>query len=156
VAAESFPQLEIGSLAEYAAAAGLPLLPKLAAHKNGNANARAAAQEILTQQLSHFFGKQPPNWIQQNLVAGARPDGFDALLGMVPGIVRYGFRAELIGPWNQAVVLLNHAAGFPDFPQSAGVGNPVQGAGTWFGMNLPLQERTDERGILACRLALWG
>jgi hypothetical protein len=154
---ESFPQLILGALSEYAVACNLPLISRLADHKTGNQAARQAAQTIVEQQITSYFGGVAPTWLPHIPTVAARSDGYDALLGLIPGVVYFGFRTA-VNPqatWSRCVTLRNLTTQFPPNPQAQGPGNAAAGCRAWINPFPQLCLGVDDSGIMCLDLALW-
>ncbi len=157
---ESFPQLILGPLQEMAAELDLAFIHRLNAHKGGNAAQRQAAQDILWPQILSFVGPAAnglADQLQQAPVP-ARPDVFDALIGLLPGIVYAGFVPPAVpdGPWANAVLLQNHAFPYPAWTEAQDPGQPMLGGHIWIDHAPNFQRGCDDSGILALNLGLWG
>jgi hypothetical protein len=155
---ESFPQLVLGSLAEFSLAYNLPLITRLAAHKKGNANTRSNAQSVVDAQIREFLGGIIVDWRPTDISIHARSDGYDALLGLLPGVVLHGYAppAREPSPWQRSVVLRNLAAPAPDYPVAQGVGQSAQGCRAWILTDPQIQTGIDESGIFCLDMRLWG
>lgn len=158
VVVESFPQLVLGALAEFASARGLPLIRRLAGHKNGNAAATIAAQQLLAALIVAFLRGETPQWSCGTLTPHARADGYDALLGLLPGLVHAGFvpPSDAASPWQRAVLLRNLSTPLPPFPLATGVGLPATGCRAWIEASPGFCGGVDGSGILTLDLGLWG
>jgi hypothetical protein len=115
---ESFPQLTLGPLAEFAAAYGLPMIARLAGHKTGSAHSMLTGQQRLNSQVVAFLDGLVPRWLPAGLTTRARADGYDAVLGLLPGIVWAGYvpPAKTPSRWQTAVMLRNLLPPIPAWP----------------------------------------
>lgn len=153
--AESFPQLVLGPLAEYAQSHALPLLRNLASHKSGRVSAIPAGQQRLADQVDCFVGVKP-SWIPNTLTAKARGDGWDALLGLLPGLVHHGWTpaGSNSGHWQKAILIKNLPAG--PVTTSNGAGTPATGCRAWIDATPTYFPGINDAGILTLGLSLWG
>jgi hypothetical protein len=158
VVVESFPQLVLGALAEFASALGLPLIRRLAGHKGGSAAAKSAAQQLLDAQIVRFLRGAIPQWAPGPLTPHACADAYDALLGLLPGLVHAGFvpPADVPRPWQRAVLLRNLSPPLPPFPMATGAGLPATNCRVWIQNSPTFGGGLDDSGILTLDLALWG
>jgi hypothetical protein len=136
----------------------MPLIEKLAAHKKGNARNLGAAQQVIDAHIVAFLNGTVPQWVPSTLTPRARADGYDALLGLLPGIVTSGYCAcpEHPGQWQSAVVLRNLATPLPPWPISQGAGLPMSGSRVWIRPATSFPPGIDDSGILCLDLSLWG
>lgn len=157
---ESFPQLTLGPLAEFAQAFAVPMIAQLAGHKTGNAARMLVGQQHLDAQLVAFLGGVALRWAPSmvGLTTRARADGYDAVLGLLPGLVWAGYvpPATTPSPWQRAVVLRNQSVSVDVFPITTGVGLPTTGARTWIRSLPTFGDGVDDSGILSLDMSLWG
>jgi hypothetical protein len=154
---ESFPQLALGPLAEFARAYGLPLITRLAAHKSGSAASMLKGQLPLQTQINAFLGGRTPQWIPEVLPVRARADGYDALLGLLPGLVWAGYTPPATAPsgWQNVVILRNLTSQLFPWPTSKGAGEPVSGTRNWIITSPAIPEGINDAGILCLDFSLW-
>jgi hypothetical protein len=158
VVVESFPQLVLGAVTEFASAQGLALIHRLAGHKSGNAAAMNVSQHLLGAQIATFLGGIIPQWVPDSLTPRERADGYDALLGLLPGLAHAGFvpPANAPSPWQRAVLLRNLSPPLPPWPVATGAGLPATGCRQWIQTAPAFGAGVDDSGILCLDLALWG
>lgn len=106
VVVESFPQLSVPSLLEFAETEGLPSggIHRLNAHKTGAADARGSAQRELLGAFERWTGRR---------VVGLPPtstggDGLDAVIGLLPATVLLDAAHQRAGSTSWAEVVRLH------------------------------------------------
>ena len=161
VAVESFPQLVLGSLAEFSAAHDVQLIHRLSAHKGPNNVQREVGQGVLLGQITAFLGGSPIRWVNENLPFTAKADAYDALLGLLPGLVLAGYNppGDATASWQNAIVLRNFASNdCPDMPmRQPGQGReaPLHGSRPWINEFPQFVDGIDDSGVLTLDLGMW-
>lgn len=152
---ESFPQLVLGSLAEYSSWIRLPLIERLAGHKNGNQKEKEKGQQIVEDQIRSFLDCEELNYGKKKLTIKEKTDAIDALLGLLPGAVLSGYRAKGAESacWNRAIELLNKPDG--DKIESKGAGKACFNSRSWILEEPNYEVGLSERGVLTLDLSLW-
>ena len=153
----SFPQLTLGPLSEFAHHEGRPLIQRLAGHKKGNLANRAAGQAIVDAQIAAFLNDAAINWHPPDLTVTARSDGYDALLGLLPGLVwaHYLPPGPTTARWKRVIALRNEGAPYPQPPVSQGAGNPCTNSRQWIQNNPVLDRGINDNRLLCLDLDLW-
>jgi hypothetical protein len=157
--AESFPAWVVGPLCEFGRAQGLPRVLSLAGHKPGRGDV-ALGQASLQTLLIGWVG-QPFTWVPGvPALERVRADGYDAMLGLLPGLAWAGFvppaavGAAAPPAWAGAVRLVNAPAGTP-MPTREAPDGVVNGCAPWR-IPLPVQAPLDvEQGIVTLNSAFW-
>lgn len=153
---ESFPQLSLAALADFARSTTLTTIARLTAHKKGNQGAIRAGQATLEQLFEAYLGVAPA-WTNRTCPPRARADGYDALLGILPGLVLSGYAAPgpVDSPWRRAVRLRNFAYDAPPVPTSAGAGKPARGCRPWLEPMSAPRPGIDDGGIASLDTTVW-
>src|SRR5262249_9198147 len=136
VIVESFPQLVLGPLSDMSAVVGCGPIASLRAHKGGSLVERTVGQGVINAQLQSFLGNDLFAAARddiQALPASLRPDAYDALLGLLPGLVLHGFAPtpNESGLWQSAVLLHDHPHSAYPFPARPERRQAVAGFSPW-------------------------
>lgn len=154
---ESFPQLTIGALAERASQnPGADLVTSVSEHKRN-----VVGQALLSEQLALVL-PNPLAWVNPDLPVDVKADGYDAVLGLLPGLVYAGFDApNADNVFQDAVLLRNLSHTLPPLPNRAAGHWGAEGTEPWKQVVAAhddaqhLMPGIDDRGILAIDLNLW-